>query len=159
VVVVMTANDSSIYLEKKKKLWRCHFCNDVHFGEKAPTVCPTCGRSNSFVLIDNNEALRIINDYGGKLESVEKVLDAWENFSNTAKDYVLTPDGEMIKGLAEGILENQKNHGLKYCPCRITKGDESDLKLICPCNFIIQKTWREDGECWCGLYVKREKSE
>jgi ferredoxin-thioredoxin reductase catalytic chain len=155
----MTVNMSTIYLERKKKLWRCHFCNDIHFGERPPTVCPTCGRSNPFVLIDNNEAMRIIGSYGEKIDTIENVLDAWEAFSDAGTDYNLTPDGEMIRGLAEGILENQKNHGLKYCPCRITKGDESDLKLICPCNFLIQHTWREVGECWCGLYVKREKSE
>jgi ferredoxin-thioredoxin reductase catalytic chain len=155
----MGLNASLIYLEKKKKLWRCHFCNDIHFGENPPTTCPTCMKKNSFIMIDNNEALHVIDAYGGKLETVESILEAWESFSSTSDNYSLTPDGEMVKGLAEGVLENQKNHRVKYCPCRITKGDEGDLKLICPCNFLIQQTWRENGECWCGLYVKRENDE
>jgi ferredoxin-thioredoxin reductase catalytic subunit len=58
--------------------------------------------------------------------------------------------------LAQGVLNNEKKHHLKFCPCRMTSGkQQEDFKLICPCNFFIQKTWKEKGECWCGLYVKK----
>jgi ferredoxin-thioredoxin reductase catalytic subunit len=59
----------------------------------------------------------------------------------------------------EGIFNNDKNHGMKYCPCRlITKDFEEDLKLVCPCNFQIHETYKdkEDGECWCGLFIRRK---
>jgi len=60
--------------------------------------------------------------------------------------------------LLEGLFENERNHGLKYCPCRLTtKKFKEDLKLICPCNFRSHETYRnrEDRECWCGLFVRR----
>ncbi len=25
-----------------KKYWRCTICNDLHYGVKAPEICPTC---------------------------------------------------------------------------------------------------------------------
>lgn len=60
--------------------------------------------------------------------------------------------------LADGVLNNEKNHGLKYCPCRLrTKDFDKDIKLICPCNFKSQNTWKEKGECWCSLFVKKNK--
>jgi ferredoxin-thioredoxin reductase catalytic chain len=53
-------------------------------------------------------------------------------------------------------LENEKNCGLKLCPCRVRDGTrKGDLELICPCNFKAQKTWKDEGQCWCGLFVKR----
>ncbi|MFQ5406477.1 MAG: ferredoxin-thioredoxin reductase catalytic domain-containing protein [Candidatus Micrarchaeia archaeon] len=71
-------------------------------------------------------------------------------------DFMLNPDKDRVDLLVKGVLENEKNHGLKYCPCRITTGDfQKDLNLVCPCNFFVQKTWFEKGECWCSLFVKR----
>ncbi len=61
---------------------------------------------------------------------------------------------EKVLMLAAGVLANERRYGLRYCPCRMITGRrEEDLKLICPCNFKIQKTWREGGE-WCSLFVK-----
>jgi len=138
-----------------KRLWRCHVCNDIHFGLKAPKVCPTCGAKDAFVLVDDSEALKVIDGYGGKIETVEDMIETWESFVEV-KEFKLNEDREMVRTLAMGELENMKNKGFKYCPCRITIGDfEKDLNLICPCNFLIQETWKEYGECWCGLFVKR----
>jgi rubrerythrin len=44
---------------KNKKFYRCTVCNDIHFGKKAPEVCPTCGFKNAFVEIDSSEAKRV----------------------------------------------------------------------------------------------------
>ncbi|MGD0056525.1 MAG: ferredoxin-thioredoxin reductase catalytic domain-containing protein [Methanomassiliicoccales archaeon] len=138
-----------------KKLWRCHVCNDIHFGVKGPKVCPTCGAKDAFVLVDSSEAVKVIDDYGGKIETAENLIKTWESFIEV-KEFKLNDDNEMVRTLAIGELENVKNKGFKYCPCRMTTGDfERDLNLICPCNFLIQKTWKEYGECWCGLFVKR----
>jgi ferredoxin-thioredoxin reductase catalytic chain len=139
-----------------KKLWRCHVCNDIHYGIKGPVVCPTCGAKNAFSLIDYPESKKVIIDRGDRLDQVEQLLEVWEQLAE-GKPYRVNPDVEFVRTLAKGELENQKNHGLKYCPCRITTGDlEEDLNLICPCNFFIHPVYREIGECWCGLFVKRE---
>ena len=90
------------------------------------------------------------------LSSSEDVIKAWTDL--TAKsEFAIWEDKGAVKTLSEGVLENDRNKGLKYCPCRITTGDkEKDLNLVCPCNFKIQKTWKEYGECWCGLFVRRK---
>ncbi|MFA6048770.1 MAG: ferredoxin-thioredoxin reductase catalytic domain-containing protein [Candidatus Micrarchaeia archaeon] len=72
------------------------------------------------------------------------------------KEFQLNPDESRVSLLVKGVVENEKNYGLKYCPCRIrTKDFQRDLQLVCPCNFFAQKTWQEKGECWCSLFVKR----
>ena len=74
------------------------------------------------------------------------------------KEFMLNPDKKRVDMLIEGVLMNEKNHGLKFCPCRLTTGNfEKDVQLICPCNFPSQKTWQEKGECWCSLFVKTSK--
>lgn len=89
---------------------------------------------------------------------VEKQIKIWQDFANRQKEpdkFHLNPEATRVRLLAEGVLNNEDNHGLKYCPCRLTTGDKkADTKLVCPCNFKAQKTWREKGECWCSLYIK-----
>lgn len=88
-------------------------------------------------------------------QEIEKLIKIWQEFS-TDKIFQLNPDPKKVELLAQGVLSNEKNHYLKFCPCRIATGkQEEDFKLICPCNFFTQKTWLEKGECWCGLYVKK----
>ena len=144
------------YLIKAKKLWRCHVCNDVHFGERPPVLCPTCGARMAFVEVDRDEVLKVIDERGGVLSSAEEVQRVWGAFGSSSAEYKLVDDKEIVAGLANGVMENMKSHGLRYCPCRMTTGDlVNDLKLICPCNFQIQKTYAEKGECWCGLFERR----
>jgi len=70
--------------------------------------------------------------------------------------FKINPDAQRVTMLLEGIFNNEQNHGLKYCPCRlITKNLGEDMKLVCPCNFFSHETYKEQGECWCGLFVKR----
>lgn len=143
------------YLVKNKKLWRCNVCNDLHYGDRPPAVCPTCGAKKAFSLIDNQEAMTVIDRRGGTIDQVDQLLKIWYDFAKD-KEFKVADDVDFVKTLAQGELENMKNHGLKYCPCRITTGnEEQDLKLICPCNFFIQPTWKQQGECWCGLFVRR----
>ena len=85
-----------------------------------------------------------------------QVLGIWKRFSEKG-DFKLNPDGEHVAMLAKGVLHNEEKHGLRLCPCRLRDGTrEADLKLICPCNFKAQDTWKEKGMCWCGLFVKRD---
>jgi ferredoxin-thioredoxin reductase catalytic subunit len=97
---------------------------------------------------------------GGR--EVEKLIAVWKGFVARQHEgegrFMLNPDKERVAMLAQGVLSNGKNHGLGYCPCRMTTNRrEEDLKLICPCNFKAQKAWREKGECWCSLFVRAER--
>ena len=86
----------------------------------------------------------------------KEFIGACEKFTE-GNDFMLNPDKKRVNMLVTGVFNNEKNHGLKYCPCRLrTKDFDKDLLLICPCNFKAQKTWQEKGECWCSLFVKRK---
>lgn len=93
-------------------------------------------------------------------QRIEKIIQRWTDFANRQESpdkFKINPDKERVELLAEGVLNNEDNHGFKFCPCRLTTGNiEADTKLICPCNFKTQKTWQEKGECWCSLFVKKE---
>ena len=88
----------------------------------------------------------------GKIDTQIKI---WKEFTDRNKNIKLNSKKDVVERLATGVLNNENQHGLKFCPCRLkTKDREKDLKLICPCNFKMQKTWQEKGECWCSLFVK-----
>jgi ferredoxin-thioredoxin reductase catalytic chain len=191
-------------MNTKKRFWRCHVCNDIHFGAKPPEYCPTCGMRNAFVLSDRGEGVRLLQDLKGKnvwqcaecrdlhlgakplslcpscgskikygamdreeavrstggvdyaLDTSEEMLKVWDEFAERNGRIKVWDDRESVKQLSVGVLENVRSKGLRYCPCRVTTGDpDKDMKLICPCNFLAQQTWKEYGECWCGLFVKR----
>ncbi len=136
-----------------KRFWRCHVCNDIHYGNAGPEICPTCGVKNAYCEIDKEEAM----DLEGDAEMDRKDLrDAWKKFTEN-QEFVLNPDDKHVDAIIKGVLQNEKKHGLKLCPCRLRDGSrERDLELICPCNFKTHDTWKEKGQCWCGLFVKRE---
>ena len=52
------------------------------------------------------------------------------------------------------------NKGVDYVGdvTAFAKEFEEDLKLVCPCNFRIHETYKDkiDGECWCGLFIRRQ---
>jgi len=139
-----------------KKYWRCFICNDIHYGVKPPEQCPTCMAINAYVEVSSEEAKKIINPTESKFDQ-EKFRRAIEEFAKK-NEFQINPDREKVKMLLTGLFNNEQNQGLKYCPCRlITKDFTEDLKLVCPCNFIIHETYqgKKDGECWCGLFIKR----
>ncbi len=81
---------------------------------------------------------------------------AWEKFTEN-NDFRLNPDKEMVDMVVTGVLDNEKQSGLKLCPCRLSDGTRKrDLELICPCNFKVQDVWKNEGRCWCGLFVKKD---
>jgi len=141
-----------------KKLWRCHVCNDIHLGNKPPEVCPTCGAEHAFVLSDLGEAMEIMGKEHEAIDDPRSVVKAWRQFSEQSAIIRLTDAADEVELLSKGVLENLVSKGQRYCPCRITTGDrKKDLALICPCNFLKQPTYKDTGECWCGLFVKRDK--
>ena len=85
----------------------------------------------------------------------EEIKKVWERFTEK-NDFKLNPDENHVDLVVDGVLKNEENHGLKLCPCRLRDGTKKrDLELLCPCNFEIQNTWKEKGQCWCGLFVKK----
>jgi len=141
-----------------KKNWRCFVCNDIHQGIKPPEICPTCRVRNAYVEVSTAEAEKMAKTTSTQMDK-EKFIEAIHKFS-TNNEFIVNPDKERVKMLLEGIFQNEKNHGLKYCPCRLISEDyEEDLKLVCPCNFITHDTYKEKGECWCGLFVRRKEDE
>lgn len=92
---------------------------------------------------------------GGKAE-LKEMIALWDKFT-AGKDFQLNPDVKHVGLIYKGLMENQKKYGMKLCPCRLRDGTkETDLKLICPCNFKAQEIWKSEGRCWCGLFVKRK---
>ena len=142
----------------KKRYWRCYVCNDIHYGIAPPELCPTCKVLHAYVEISAEEARKILGGGPDTALSREDFRAAIERFA-VGNEFEVNPDAAKVDLLLTGIFENEKNHGFKYCPCRLrTKDWEEDLKLICPCNFPIHETYKgvKDGECWCGLFVRRK---
>ncbi|MGV8151808.1 MAG: ferredoxin-thioredoxin reductase catalytic domain-containing protein [Candidatus Nanoarchaeia archaeon] len=91
-------------------------------------------------------------------QEIEKEIEIWSRFASQFPEKIsLQPDQKRLELLARGVLTNQKNTGYKFCPCRIISKDmKEDIKLLCPCNFRLQNSWKEKGECWCGLFIKNK---
>ncbi len=143
-----------------KRFWRCFVFNDLHLGINPPQICPTCKMKNAYLEISSEEALKISSSK--KIEMDKNVFLLSIHKLAVGKEFMVTPQEEKVEMLLEGIFENEARYGLKFCPCRLTtKNLEEDLKLIYPCNFLIHETYRgkEDGECWCGLFIRRRKNE
>ena len=87
----------------------------------------------------------------------QEILKAFAIFCE-GNEFELNSDKPHVEACIDGILENEKKYGLKYCPCRIITGDlNKDMELICPCNFTTQEKYKTKNECWCGLFIKRRK--
>lgn len=141
-----------------KKFWRCHVCNDIHYGVSPPDLCPTCKVEFAYVEVSAEEARKVMSVTNTTL-SKEDFLAAISRFAKM-REFEVNPDTERVETLIGGIFTCEENHGLKYCPCRMIEKDfESDLSLICPCNFLLHETYKDkdDGECWCGLFKKEIK--
>jgi ferredoxin-thioredoxin reductase catalytic subunit len=143
-----------------RKFWRCYVCNDIHYGVKPPEICPTCAVKNAYVLISAREAKTICGAAAEADFSKDDFLTAIQIFAE-GNEFMVNPDKEKVGLLLDGIFNNERNHGLKYCPCRLmSKEFDEDLKIVCPCNFLIHETYKglDKGECWCGLFIKKPKT-
>ena len=143
-----------------KKFWRCHVCNDIHLGIKPPEICPTCGFKNAYVEVCSEEAQKIVEAEKSSMDE-DKFRQAIEEFASK-NEFQVNPDKSRVDMLIEGTFNCEKNQGMKFCPCRlITKDFAEDIKLVCPCNFLIHETYKdkENGECWCGLFIRSKRDE
>jgi ferredoxin-thioredoxin reductase catalytic subunit len=67
--------------------------------------------------------------------------------------YHLNPDAEFARGLARGLLVNEKRYGYRSCPCRLASGKAGeDRDIVCPCDYR-DADLGEFGACFCALYV------
>ena len=79
-----------------------------------------------------------------------------KNYSEYAQKngFQLNPDKKNVARVINGLLENEKKTGKRYCPCRRLSGDqEEDSKKICPCIYHKEEI-AKDGRCYCGLFTK-----
>ncbi len=88
------------------------------------------------------------DDTSKKIEELNK----W--YANYAKEngFNLNPNEEIVQRLMRGLLENEKKHGQRYCPCRrVTGNKEVDAKSVCPCYYHREEL-EKNGHCFCGLF-------
>jgi ferredoxin-thioredoxin reductase catalytic subunit len=86
-------------------------------------------------------------------ETMEKILEPYAAHAKNS-GFQLNPDEKTVARVMNGLLENEKRAGQRYCPCRRLSGDpEEDRKKICPCAFHKEEI-AKDGRCFCGLFVK-----
>jgi thioredoxin 1 len=117
---------------------------------------------------DVSEWLGKILGESSEVKEEEKKEESFEGFSKEVKDVIgwykeyadkkglkLNPDEKAVEGLIKGLLENEKKHGARYCPCRRITGDiQEDRDKICPCKWHEEEINR-DGHCYCGLFYKK----
>ncbi len=87
-------------------------------------------------------------------EEVEKL---YARLDSEAKQggYNLNSDADFVKGLAKGLLVNEKRYGYRACPCRLASGDKAeDMDIICPCDYR-DADLTDFGACYCALYVSK----
>ena len=95
-----------------------------------------------------NKVLETGND-----SMLDKMIAEYESYA-AENGFKLNPDKETVKKILTGILENEKKHGKKYCPCRRVVGDQTeDDKKVCPCQWHKDEIEKE-GHCLCMLFVK-----
>ena len=92
----------------------------------------------------------LADDKQKKIEELEKEYNEYAKNNG----FQLNPDKKSVERVINGLLENEKKYGEKYCPCRRVSGNkEEDAKKICPC-FWHKDEIKKDGHCFCNLYVK-----
>jgi ferredoxin-thioredoxin reductase catalytic chain len=92
------------------------------------------------------------------LTSLENVKKRAENDAKT-HSYYLTPDTELLDDLLKGLQKNEERYGFQSCPCRLASGKlELDRDIICPCDYRDPDV-DEYGQCYCGLYVRKDVHE
>ena len=88
--------------------------------------------------------------------NAEQLLELSKKYADK-QGFQLQPDKEFLNELVKGLLENEKNFGFRFCPCRAITGDKiKDAKIICPCVYHKDEI-RTTGHCHCGLFVAKPK--
>lgn len=94
-------------------------------------------------------------EQSGDAEAMAKVVHDSEIYAQKA-GIKLNPNTKVVDNIHQGLLNNEKKYGKRYCPCRRVTGDnEEDEKSVCPCFWHLEEI-AKDGKCLCGLFVKGE---
>lgn len=103
------------------------------------------------IIKESEKASSIPTD--GTQEKIEEMVKDYQDYAQK-NGFHLNPNGEVVKRIIRGLLENEKKYGKKYCPCRRVIGNqEEDSKNICPCNYHLGEI-EKNGHCICGLFMK-----
>jgi thioredoxin len=108
-----------------------------------------------FVGMINESAIKdmLNNILTGKNPAHEEYAELSYNYA-ISQGFHLNPDKKTTDRVINGLFENEKKYGKKYCPCRRVTGDaEKDAKIICPCVYHKDEITK-DGHCICNLFVK-----
>jgi len=108
-----------------------------------------------FVGIANESAIKnmLNNIVNGKNPVHEEYAELCYNYA-ISQGFHLNSDKKITDRVINGLFENEKKYGKKYCPCRRVTGDiEKDAKIICPCAYHKDEI-AKDGHCFCNLFVK-----
>lgn len=91
-------------------------------------------------------------------ELIQKYQEMAKAYAEKNKHFLkLNPDKQKVHEVVVGLARNKMDFGKPFCPCmvmRISGNPVEDKKRICPC-YWHRKDIELDGECECGLFVKR----
>ena len=88
-----------------------------------------------------------------KQKKREEIIKEYSEYAQK-NGFKLNPDRKNVERVINGLLENEKKNGKKYCPCRRLSGNqEEDSKKICPCAYHKDEI-AKNGRCFCGLFTK-----
>jgi len=72
-----------------------------------------------------------------------------------SRGYYLNSDEDFLRDLLEGLKKNEERYSYPSCPCRLASGNfDLDRDIICPCDYRDPDV-EEFGNCYCGLYVRK----
>ncbi len=101
--------------------------------------------------MEGNNQAPLDGDLQGRMEDLAK----WSTDYAQKSGFRINPNEKIVFGIMRGLLENEKKHGKKICPCRrFTGNEETDAKNVCPC-FYHKDEIEADGHCLCNLFVKK----
>ena len=87
------------------------------------------------------------------MDKIEEIIKNYSEYSQK-NGFRLNPNRKIVERIINGLLENEKKKGKRYCPCRILIGNqEEDSKKICPCAYHKEEIAKK-GICSCGLFLK-----
>ena len=90
---------------------------------------------------------------GKEKDGLGKITQESEEYAKQ-NGFWLNPNRGVVERIINGLIENEKKYGKRYCPCRrITGNREEDAKNVCPCVWHRQEIEKE-GHCLCGLFIK-----
>ena len=87
------------------------------------------------------------------MDKIEEIIEKYSEYAQK-NGFQLNPNRKIVERVISGLLENEKQKGKKYCPCRVLSGNqEEDSKKICPCVYHKEEI-EKNGRCYCGLFTK-----